>query len=78
VEVIIFSWCVLLIELNAWENEWLVGIQALQEGKKTKKLTKKKSDLKKWSSFVGKSSIFANSMKIEMGKTWKTINIDFF
>ncbi len=77
-EVIIFSWCVLLIELNAWENEWLVGIQALQEGKKTKKLTKKKSDLKKWSSFVGKSSIFANSMKIEMGKTWKTINIDFF
>jgi len=26
---------VLLIELNAWEDEWLVGIlQALQEGKK--------------------------------------------
>jgi len=29
-----FSWFVLLIELNAWEDEWLVGISTLQEGKK--------------------------------------------
>jgi hypothetical protein len=36
---------VLLIELNAWEDEWLVGIQALQEWKKTKKLTKKKKEI---------------------------------
>jgi hypothetical protein len=29
VEVIIFFWFVLLIELNAYEDEWLVGIQVL-------------------------------------------------
>jgi hypothetical protein len=33
---------VLLIELNAWDNELLVGIQPLQEGKKTKALTKRR------------------------------------
>jgi len=49
VEVIIFFWCVLLIELNAWEDGWLIGIQAWKEGEKTKKLTKKEEDLKKWS-----------------------------
>jgi hypothetical protein len=36
---------VLVIELNACENELLVGIQALQEGKKTKTLTKKKKKI---------------------------------
>jgi len=36
---------VLLIELNAWEDERLVAIQALQEGKKLMK--KKEEDLKK-------------------------------
>ncbi len=35
----------LLIELNAWEDEWLVGIQALQEGKKLMK--KEEENLKK-------------------------------
>jgi hypothetical protein len=47
-ECYIFCWCVLLIELNAWEDEWLVGIQALQEGKKLMK--KEEFFLKKWSS----------------------------
>ncbi len=38
----------LLIELNAWEDEWLVGIQALQEGKtKQKQSTKKKKKILK-------------------------------
>jgi hypothetical protein len=34
VGVIIFFQCVSLIELNAWENQWLVNIEALQKGKK--------------------------------------------
>ncbi len=36
----------LLIELDTWEDEWLDGIQALQGEKKTKKLMKRKNDLK--------------------------------
>lgn len=34
VGVIIFFQRVSLIELNAWENQWLVNIEALQKGKK--------------------------------------------
>jgi len=37
-----FSQCVSLIELNAWKDEWLFAIEALQEGKKK---------AKKWFSF---------------------------
>jgi hypothetical protein len=39
VGVVLFSWFVLLIEVNAWEDEWLVGIGTLQEGKKKAKKT---------------------------------------
>ncbi len=35
----------LLVELNAWEDEWLVGIQVLQEGKK-KKINENKKGIK--------------------------------
>jgi len=31
-----FFWCVSLIELNAWKDEWLVNIGDLEKGKKKK------------------------------------------
>ncbi len=46
-----------------------MGIQALQEAKKNK--------IKEEIQFVGKSSILANWVQMEMGKTSKTTNIDF-
>jgi hypothetical protein len=43
-----FFYCVLLFELNAWKDEWLVAIKNLQEGKRKKydvRTKRKKSDL---------------------------------
>ncbi len=42
-----FFYCVLLFELNAWKDEWLVAIKTLQEGKRKRNdvRKKKKSDL---------------------------------
>jgi len=40
-----FSQCVSLIGLNVWDDEWLVAIEVLQEGKKESKEGGKK---KKW------------------------------
>jgi hypothetical protein len=34
VGVKVFSQCVSMIELNAWEDDWLVTIKVLQEGKR--------------------------------------------
>ncbi len=43
VEVIIFSWSMLLMKLNSCEDEWLVGMGVLQEEKnKATKATQKK------------------------------------
>jgi hypothetical protein len=43
-----FFQCVSLIELNACKDDWLVDIEALQEGKnKAKKMTKKGKRKKK-------------------------------
>jgi hypothetical protein len=48
VVVITFFQCVLLIELNAWEGESLVGIGSSKKGKKKAKEMFKKEDLNKW------------------------------
>ncbi len=59
----------LLIELNAWEDEWLVGIGTLQEGKK-KKQTKqqKEKNLKKWSSLLAIHQYFQIGCKLKWAK----------
>jgi hypothetical protein len=36
-----------IIELNAWEDEWFIIIEALQEGKRNKKKATKKKQGKK-------------------------------
>jgi len=75
-----FFWCVSLIQLNAWKDKWLVSIGDWQEGKKKQEeWPKKQKGLKKW--LVGDSSILANWVQIQMGKTLKTINLhkkDFY
>ncbi len=50
---------------------WHTSFTRMKENKKIDE--KKKGDLKKW------SSLWANhqNLQIKMGKTWKTINIDF-
>jgi hypothetical protein len=41
-----FFWCVSLIELNAWKDDWLLSIGDLQEGKKNKKSDQKRKRFK--------------------------------
>jgi hypothetical protein len=66
VKVIIFFQCVSLVELNPWEHEWLIVIQALQEGKmKAKKSTKKGKKKKK------KSSLWAIHQHLQIGCKFK-------
>jgi len=67
VNVIFFFWCVLLIELNEWEDEWFVGIQALQEGKILMKL--EEEDFKKW------CSLWANHQDLQIGCNWNGQNL---
>jgi hypothetical protein len=47
-----FFQCVSLSELNPWKDEWLICIEALQQGKKklAKKVAKKRK--KQWSSLL--------------------------
>jgi len=61
---------VLLIELNAWEDEWFVGIGTLQERKKKAKKKKKKQqqDLKKWSSLLAIHQYFQIGCKLKWAK----------
>ncbi len=72
-----FSWFLLLIEVNAWEDEWLVSIGTLQEGKKKankRKKQKKKQqeqDLKKWSSLLAIHQYFQNGWKLKWAKLKK-------
>ncbi len=60
-----FFWCVSLIELNAWKDEWLVSIGDLQEGKKKQEeWPKKEKGLKKWlicGQFINTCKLDANS-----------------
>ncbi len=56
----------LLIEVNASEDEWLVGIGTLQERKKKEK--KQQQDLKKWSSLLAIHQYFQNGCKLKWAK----------
>jgi len=71
-----FSWFVLLIELNAWEDEWLVGISTLQEGKKESQKKKKKKKKKTNNNNIFKNDLvcwqFINSSKL--GANWNGQN----
>ncbi len=71
-----FFWCVSLIELNAWKDEWLLNIGDLQEGeKKQEEWPKKEKGLKRWlicGRFTNTCKLDANSNE----KKKKTINLD--
>jgi hypothetical protein len=75
VGVITFFWCVSLVELNAWQDKWLLNIGDLQEGKKKKKWPKKEKGLKKWlicGWFINTCKLGANSngKNIKNHKSW--------
>ncbi len=53
VRVTIIFQCVLLIQLIAWEDEWFIATEILEEGKKKiKKAAKKKGKEKNYSLWV--------------------------
>jgi len=62
-----FSQCVSLIGLNVWDDEWLVVIEALQEGEKENKyLVRKKEGKKRKSDLVCEQYINAS----KLGANW--------
>ncbi len=67
VKVVNLSQCVLFIELNVWEDEWLVIIESLI----TKKKENKEGEENKMIQFMVNTPIFANWVKIEITKIFQ-------
>ncbi len=67
----------LLIELNAWEDELLVGIQVLQEKKQKNQQKEEEENLKKWFSLCANHQYLQTGWRLKWAKL-ETINVDFF
>ncbi len=66
VGVTTFSQCVSLIRLNVWDDEWLVAIEALQEGENENKDLARKKEEEKKSDLVCEQYINAS----KLGANW--------